>query len=397
MLLGIIMQIERLIGALNNRNRYFRYKLVKKIKRTIDFNEVNNSDSATLFLRSTYSFSSYSPAMLAYMGYKGDYALVGLYDIESLEGAKEFKKSCSLFGLATCLGTGIRVSAHIETGNYSTAGIIGISQDKVKEVQKFLKPYRDSHKDRIKKLVDVINKKLQVYGFTINFVRDVCSLTKIKTGGTVIDRHVWLALANKLISLYGKGEKLIEKLISMKMDFSEHERELLQETTSAFYTFDLARIVKEKIKIDIKVEKSYKEVIKFAHSINALALYELRYVSKDKQEEIVKKVKNSGYDVLAFNPRTMSQDEIISFVKLCNENELICLPLEIIDFPRKKFDSVIQDKETLKIVRKNAWAVCGYGYLGDKGEVDLNTLQTSFEKKIDILAGISHPQYYNKD
>ena len=173
---------------------------------------------------------------------------------------------------------------------------------------------------------------------------------------------------------------------------------LMSDTTNPFYEYDLARILKIAFRFDQNPHADHKDIINFAHSINALALYELRFGSNGREAEIVNEVKAEGYDVLAFDPRVMLDEQVKSLVELCFKAEIFALPLEIIDFPRKKFDTSISDKDLTSRLEKNAWAIAGHQTMVAKGLGGINDLgNIDFEKKIDILSGIVHPQYFDKN
>ncbi len=389
------MQIERIVSALNSRTRYKRHALLKKLRKSIK--EITSTQTTNPFVRSVYSFSNHSPSMMAYLAYKSDLGLIGIFDMESLEGVKEFKKGCKLFGISTCVGTDVQVDPHIADSGASNCGFIGIADQYKRQASKFLKPYRERHRERVAEMVDRINKKIKSLGIKISFVYDVYILSKYIRGGTITEKHVWLALANKLVNTYGKGENLIGKLETIG-EISDKERVLLGDVTNPFYEYDLAKFLKIIFRFDQKPHADHKDIINFANTINALTLYELRFGSNGREQEIVESVKTEGYDILAFDPRVMKTEEVENLVALCQKAEIIALPLEIIDFPRKKFDTSITDKNLLSTLEKNAWAIAGHELLVSKGEGGFKDLgDISFDKKIEILAGVIHPQYFDKN
>ncbi|MBO4962515.1 MAG: hypothetical protein J6C97_01930 [Clostridia bacterium] len=389
------MQIEKLISSLNSHTRYKRASLLKKLRKEIG--EITPTKMVNPFVRSIYSFSNHSPSMMAYLAYKSNLGLIGIFDMESLEGYKEFEKGCRLFEIHSVLGTDVQVKAHIADTLGSNCGFMGIADKYVKSAGKFLKPYREAHHARVVALVDKINKKLKTLGTKLSFVKDVYVLSKYIRGGTITEKHVWLALSKKLISVYGKGEKLVDKLLGLIENLSQEDNELLLDITNPFYEYDLARILKINFTIEQKFSGSHKDVIEFANSIEALSLYELRFKTTMPIEEVISLVKKEGYDIFAFDPRIMDEENVAKTVQLCEEQEIIALPLEIIDFPRKKFDSCIQNQEILSKLEKNAWAIAGHELLVDKGEGGYKTLtDIEFKKRIEILAGVIRPQYFSE-
>lgn len=389
------MQIEKIIGGLNSHTRYKRARLLKNLRKQLG--ETSSTQMVNPFVRSIYSFSSYSPSMMAYIAYKSNLGLIGLFDMESLEGYKEFEKGCKLFGIRSILGTDVQVSAHIADNKNSNSGFMGIADRYVKRANKFLKPYREAHKERVVENIARINKKLKTINVKLSFSRDVYTISKYIAGGTITEKHVWLALSKKLISIYGKGEKLVAQLKVLVSDVSEEAQKYLLDINNSFYEYDLAKFLKINFALEQKVGGNHKDIIEFANSIQALSLYELRFKAEMPLEEIISKVKQEGYDIFAFDPRVMSEEDVEKIVLLCEQQELISLPLEIIDFPRKMFDSCIQNPEILAKLEKNAWAIAGHEMLVDKGEGGFKTLDNmEFAKKIEVLAGVSRPLYYGK-
>ena len=389
------MQTEKIVSVLNGHTRYKRARLLKKLRKEVS--EIVPTKMVNPFVRSIYSFSNHSPSMMAYLAYKSNLGLIGIFDMESLEGYKEFEKGCKLFEIHSVLGTDVQVQAHIADSKGSNCGFMGIADKYVKNVGKFLKPYREAHHARVSEMVDRINKKLKVLGTKLSFVKDVYVLSKYVRGGTITEKHVWLALSKKLISVYGKGEKLVDKLKGIVEEISLKDNELLLDLTNPFYEYDLAKFLKTNFAIEQKFSGSHKDVIEFANSIEALSLYELRFKTTMPITEIVTLVKQEGYDIFAFDPRIMDEENIAKTVELCEEQEIIALPLEIIDFPRKKFDSCIKNAEILAKLEKNAWAIAGHELLVDRGEGGYKTLNDiEFKKRIEILAGVIRPQYYSE-
>lgn len=386
------MQTEKLVSNLNTKNRIYRGRMLKKLRKEIGEVDVS-SDKTSLCLRSTYSFSSYSPSMLAYLAYKSGTCLAGILDVATLEGAKEFTKGCKLFGVHTCVGVDLKTKPHIADNDYSVCGVVGVAQRNLKTASRFLKPYRDAFREQVTDTVAELNKKIAGLKIKISVSKDVLPLTKVYSGGTVTNRHVWLACSKKFVSAFGKTE-MLAKLQEFGLEFSEDEIALLSDYDSNFYEYDLARIIKEKFKTSSKVKFYYKDVVNFAKEINALSFYELRGSAQGKEEEVVKRVKDFGYDAIAFNPRKISLEECERLVSLCEENSIVALSLEIIDFPRKKFDTVLSGELSEKL-NKNAWAVAGHQSSveqGGRGFYEFNDVE--FDKKIEILSGVVHPKYY---
>jgi hypothetical protein len=373
------MQTEKIVSVLNGHTRYKRARLLKKLRKEVS--EIVPTKMVNPFVRSIYSFSNHSPSMMAYLAYKSNLGLIGIFDMESLEGYKEFEKGCKLFEIHSVLGTDVQVQAHIADSKGSNCGFMGIADKYVKNVGKFLKPYREAHHARVSEMVDRINKKLKVLGTKLSFIKDVYVLSKYIRGGTITEKHVWLALSKKLISVYGKGEKLVDKLKGIVEEISLKDNELLLDLTNPFYEYDLAKFLKTNFAIEQKFSGSHKDVIEFANSIEALSLYELRFKTTMPITEKVALVKQEGYDIFAFDPRIMDEENIAKTVELCEEQEIIALPLEIIDFPRKKFDSCIKNAEILAKLEKNAWAIAGHELLVDRGEGGYKTLNDIEFKK----------------
>lgn len=76
-------------------------------------------------VHSIYSFSPYSPSMIAYLAWSAGLQAVGIMDHDSVSGCKELIEACKIIGIASTIGFELRV-------NFSGTIVGGITREKEK-------------------------------------------------------------------------------------------------------------------------------------------------------------------------------------------------------------------------------------------------------------------------
>ncbi|MDD4494006.1 MAG: PHP domain-containing protein, partial [Eubacteriales bacterium] len=194
------------------QNRLDALKSIAKefIFRTPDKRYVNNH------IHSTYSFSPYSPTAVAFAAKEAGLATAGIVDHDSIGGAKEFLMAGEIVGIPTTIGMECRVSMagtrfeKIRMNNPDQQGISyvtihGVPHGKIDALQGYFSPLREKRNLRNRQIISNINRLLSKQGVSIDFDREVLSLSMHHDGGTVTERHLMFALAKKIIFEFGRG------------------------------------------------------------------------------------------------------------------------------------------------------------------------------------------------
>ena len=176
--------------------------------------EVNNH------VHSTYSFSPYSPTMIAVKAAQAGLKTVGIMDHDSVSGCVEFLEACKAVGIASTVGFELRVNMddtlvqgrktnNPDEANISYIAIHGIPANRLQAVEEFLKPVHQERLKRDRREVDKLNAYLVERGAsTLDFDADIMPVSEASHGGSVTERHILYALSLKLIDARGRGSAI---------------------------------------------------------------------------------------------------------------------------------------------------------------------------------------------
>ena len=189
-------------------------------------------------IHTTYSFSPYSPTAAVYAARMEGLCTAGIIDHDSISGAEEFLEAAEIVGIPVTIGMEARVSmdgtrlAGRRTNNPDQAGVSymtiqSVPHDKIATLTEFFKPYQAARHERNRKMIENINR---LVGVSLDYDRDVLPLSEAKDNGGVTERHLMYALAIKLVEQVGKGQAMIDKLVSLGMSLSEKQKALLLDT-----------------------------------------------------------------------------------------------------------------------------------------------------------------------
>jgi hypothetical protein len=248
--------------------------------------EVNNH------VHSTYSFSPYSPTMIAVKAVEAGLRTVGIMDHDSVSGCAEFLEAAKVVNIAGTIGCEIRVNMddtimqgrktnNPDEPNITYIAFHGIPADKIEEVKKFLEPIHDARIRRDRKEVERLNRVLEGLGApTLDFDQDVIPISRAAEGGSITERHILYALSLKLIEQCGKGQALVDFVENqMKIPLKGTLKELLLQEFNPHYAYDLFGAFKSELVPEFFLQSSYEECItvyravEFANSIGAIPAY----------------------------------------------------------------------------------------------------------------------------
>ncbi|NMA95012.1 MAG: PHP domain-containing protein [Clostridiales bacterium] len=385
---------SKLIDNLNNPDVSVRLDSLKmlwnsieegKIDRPIKGQDVNNH------IHTTYSFSPYSPTKAIWMAYNAGLTTAGIMDHDSIAGAKEFIEAGRILGIATTIGVecrvdfsntalkGRRINNPDQRSNVYMA-IHGIPHTKIDEVREFFKPITKERNIRNMKMVDSINKLLSPYNIAISFEQDVVPLSNLAEGGSITERHILFALAEKVIEKYGRGEKLLNFFTDeLKLSIESRIGKYLSDIDNPHYTYDLLGLLKsdliEHIYIDATDEcPDVNDVIKFAKDIGAISAYAYlgdvgESVTGDKKaqkfeddyiELLFETIKNLGFNAVTYMPSRNTREQLLRVKSLCREHKLLEISGEDINSPRQSFIcEALREPEFHNLI-ESTWALIAH-------------------------------------
>jgi len=174
--------------------------------------EVNNH------VHSIYSFSPYSPTMIAVKAAQAGLLMVGIMDHDSVSGCAEFLEACKAVNIASTAGFEMRVNMNgtsmegrktnnPDEPNITYIALHGIPATQFQALEDFLKPVHGARIARDRKEVEKLNVVLAKRGApTLDFDADVLAISEAANGGSITERHILYALSLKLIEAHGKGQ-----------------------------------------------------------------------------------------------------------------------------------------------------------------------------------------------
>ncbi|MBE7027800.1 MAG: PHP domain-containing protein [Ruminococcaceae bacterium] len=380
--------------------------------------EVNNH------IHTKYSFSPYTPTMAVVMAYSAGLSTAGIMDHDSISGAEEFIKAGELVGMSTTIGVECRASvsstnlAGRRINNPDQNSVIymalhGVPHTQIGKVTEFFAPYIEKRNERNKKMIENINTLFEPYGINIDFEGDVVPLSEYKNGGSITERHLLYALANKIIEKYGKGKACSDFFKNeMKLVLSQKIEDYLCDEENIHYAYDVLGLLKSdlisRIYIDATEEcPDVKDVIAFSKQIGAISAYAYlgdvgNSVTGDKKAQkfeddyidlLFETISGLGFDAVTYMPSRNTKQQLSKIMELCDKFNLFQISGEDINSSRQKFICEKLREPEFRHLCDSTWALIGHERAATK---DLNCGMFSEKSKNDYPDIKSRVEYFKK-
>ena len=369
------MQSERLIEKLNNKLTFVRKASLKELKKRerADHSLVPNQNlhEVNMNIHTNYSFSPYSPTMAGYMAYKSGIKIACACDYGTLSGNEEFEYACKYLNINTVNGFEVTlVNGKGEEGIYS---FYGINKDSEAHFLPMLEQFRNVCFKRASNVCEKINKKLTKFDILVDFEKDVCKIANTKKGATLTLKHLYKATSEKLIEKFNKGRALADFLRNtLCLDIEEGAYNLLCDSNNPFYVYDLMSALRSNFSA---VESgltppSLRDYISVASKNSVIVSYEyhapnnwLKNQTESQQtiadfENLIKELKREGINALSISANNLSEKLLEEFVSLAENNEMLIIFNERVEYPRDHFES-LAPKTIKPYLEKCAYALLG--------------------------------------
>ncbi|HIY01760.1 MAG TPA: PHP domain-containing protein [Candidatus Blautia faecipullorum] len=395
------MKLETALKSLNHKDRQTRLESVRRISRGIKNDEllpVNRRNECNNHVHSQYSFSPYSPSMIAWKAYRSGLSTCGIIDHESVAGCGEFREACRLLGIVPTIGFEIRLNWNhtilkdrmFNNPDQKSVGyfpIHGVPFSRLPEIEKFLYPIRQERFRRNQKMVKNIDSILHNYGLELDMDWDVIPVSKWLEGGNITERHLLYATAKKLLQKYRPGQEMISFLKNrLGIQMSETSESYLTQTENPFYDFDVTNILKGFFSEYMYVNASETETpdvekaIPYLKKIGCIPTYtylgdvKTESVTGDKKpqkfeddilDEMLALLRSYGMGALSYAPRRNDSHQINMVRKLCKKYDMMEVAGEDINQPRQPFVNLHLDNEIKKYFDLTTWAIIGHEKMAD--------------------------------
>lgn len=317
-------------------------------------------------IHTTYSFSPYSPVAAVWFARQAGLATAGIMDHDSIAGAQEFHAAARLLGVAATAGLECRVTmegtplAGKRINNPDQKGVAymalhGVPGGQVAFLQERFAPLRALRNVRNEKMLKNCNALTRDFGITLT-MQAVLNLSQYAAGGTVTERHILFALAQKITEHCGKeytADFLREK---MRLPLSGKETAQLKDSGNPYFLYDLLGVLKaqlvERVYVPAKEECLHiRELQALARQTGALFCYAYlgdvgESVTGDKKSQrfedgyldlLFDTLKQYEVDAVTYMPSRNTPDQLRRVVALCKRYGFLEISGEDINSPRQSF------------------------------------------------------------
>lgn len=342
-------------------------------------------------IHTTYSFSPYSPTAAVWFARQAGLCTCGLMDHDSIAGADEFLAAAQAAHMAATIGMECRVSfagtpfADRKLNNPDQAGVMyvalhGVPHNRARELNDAFAPYRAKRNVRNRQMVDAINRMMGAYGMALDFDRDVLPLSNDAKGGSVTERHLSCALANKMLEATGSGEKLVRLIQDeLKLPLPKKIEGYLLDEDNPHRTYDLLGWIKSQLISRFYIDATdelpgVEEALALSDRIGAIAA--MAYlgdvgdsVTGDKRaqkfeddylDELIDYVAKLGFRAVTYMPSRNTKAQLVRLRGLCEKYGLFQISGEDINSPRQSFVCEAQRAPDFAHLYDATWALIAH-------------------------------------
>lgn len=360
-------------------------------------------------VHTVYSFSPYTPAEAALRAREAGLMVVGSVDHDSAAGAGEMAEAARLLGMGAVTGFECRVflnsAVEVEDGQaplfdrklnnpdaesiaYMTVQGIPASQRDV--VAEYLFPIREARMRRTAAMLGRANAILGDLGAEpLELERDIAGRSQFAFGGTVTERHLLAAMAERLVDRFGRGDALVAGLMRMGLELPAALRAKLADPDNPFLVFDLLGLMKAGFLAQIYLVPgrtedggecpSMAEVIEFADRIGAIACYAYlgdvtasptgdkaaEKFEDDFLDELFVELRRLGMPAITYMPPRNTPGQIARIAALASEHEMLEVSGVDINTPRQLFNCPELRRPELSHLNEATWAMVAHEQLAD--------------------------------
>jgi hypothetical protein len=378
--------------GLNSEKIKDRLQAVRELGETVKAGvalteEVNNH------VHSIYSFSPYSPTMIAVKAVEAGLRTVGIMDHDSVSGCAEFLEACKAVNIAGTAGFEMRVNMNgtsmegrktnnPDEPNVSYIALHGIPATQFGVLEEFLKPIHDKRIARDRKEVEKLNAVLAERGApTLDFDADVVAISEASNGGSITERHILYALSLKLIEAHGKGQALVDFVEGpLQVPLAGALRDLLLDVENPHYAYDLLGAFKASLVPEFFIRSGNYECIsvfsavEFANKIGAIPAYaylgdvgesptgdkKAEKFEDDFLDDLVPELARIGFKAITYMPPRNTKEQLFRLQKLCQENGLMEISGVDINSSRQSFNCPILLEPEFLHLADAAWALIAH-------------------------------------
>jgi hypothetical protein len=226
-----------------------------------------------------------------------------------------------------------------------------------------------------------LNEIIRPFDISVDFDADVLPLSMAAEGGSVTERHLLCALAEKLLKRFSAGEALADFVSrELAIPLSAKQRALLADTGNGIVSYDLLNVLKgsfvKRIYIDTQRDETpaIADVILEIKKLGAIPAYcylgdvgesptgdkAAQKFEDDYLDELFAVCRELGFDAIAFMPSRNTPEQLKRVMKLCREFGFMQISGEDINQPRQSFLCRELLKPEYRHLNEASWALVGH-------------------------------------
>ncbi len=346
-------------ALLNDKNVNVRLDALRKL--VAEKPAPENGMHVNNHIHTTYSFSPYSPTKAMWMARQSGLKTAGIMDHDSVGGCREFIEAGKIAGLATTIGLECRCSFantplagkrinNPDQDSIAYVTIHALPHKNIEKVAAFFAPYTEKRNERNRKMIERINALTPV---TLDFEKDVVPLSMLHEGGSITERHILFALAQKLMAY---TDDLCGLLEGMGVALSEKVRGYLTDDANPHKAYDLLGVLKssliEKIYIPATEEcPDVRDILKLGKEVDAIVAYaylgdvgdsvtgdkKTQKFEDDYLPQLFETLHDLGFGAVTYMPSRNTMEQLLRIKEFCKKYDLMEISGEDINSPRQSF------------------------------------------------------------
>lgn len=387
-------------AQLNHPDRATRLAAAVQVGQALKRGELKRelSDEVNCHVHTMYSFSPYYPAMAAWKAIEAKLLAVGIIDHDSVSGCEEMLDAGASLGIAATAGfemratfAGTRVAGrklnNPDSVDIGYIAIHGLPRRAFAEAKAFLAPMFAARNRRNRAMVAKLNALLAPLGIpALDFARDVEAISQAAVQGSITERHLCCALANRLLAVCGGGEQLLAQLRGpLGIDVPAKLAPLLTDLSNPHRVYDLIGVLKSQFLDRIFIQPDGDECIPvaravaFGNRVGAIPVYAYlgdvgESPTGDKKAELfedsfldllVEEVKALGFKGITYMPPRNTKAQLARLQALCRQHQLFEISGVDINSSRQAFTCpIILDPQFRHLVDAT-WALFAHERLAN--------------------------------
>lgn len=364
---------------LGDADKFVRLNALKALAAAVKNGELKpseNSGGISHHIYTTYSFSPYTPSKAAFMGYMSGLDTIGIIDRDSVSGAKEFLAACDMLGIAATFGAESLVKfdstllkdVQLNCAEQTSLGFCvlhGIPHQSIDRFTGYFEYYAEKRTERLKKMTENYNELLKEYGLTLDFEKDIASLGTVSDGGVLTEEHLLLAVTNKILEKYDKGNDTVEFLLGeLELELTDEQKKYLNDTFNPGYELDMVDVLRQDLLpmwVDADEEcPDVKEFAKIAKETGAILAYSYTGSEEISADELLSVLKGLGFNGITYQPAKLTAEQLDELKKLCVKYDLLQISGEFVNRPRQPFAAAEANTDAFDYLKDTSWAIIGH-------------------------------------